>query len=193
MLKRIFFFKLRVENWRQYQCIILHRRQLNWYFSLSALIWDNTDMKMTPPVIQICHTQNALFSGWHFFLRGLFVAIIGKVQLNKLFLGDTAIWYNFFFDFFCKRVFQLTLNTLIKPNSPPSSESQNPKFKKNHHIVYSWFHSDSAHPIWAHHYIHLGPFHLGPSIGPFPFGPSIPAHPDWAHPVWAHPVWAHGC
>ncbi len=55
------------------------------------------------------------------------------------------------------------------------------------------FHSDSAHPIWAHHYIHLGPFHLGPSIGPFPFGPCIPAHPDWAHPVWAHPVWAHGC
>ena len=42
---------------------LLQRRQLNWYFSLSALTYDHTVNKMTSHMIHICHMQIALFSG----------------------------------------------------------------------------------------------------------------------------------
>ena len=38
---------------------MLQQRQLNWYFSLSALIYDHTVNKMTSHMIHICHMQNA--------------------------------------------------------------------------------------------------------------------------------------
>ena len=49
-------------------------------------------------------------SGWHFFLRGLFVAIIGEIQSNKLRFNNTDFTNSFFFlnEFYSfKRVYQL--------------------------------------------------------------------------------------
>ena len=69
-------------------------------FSLSALIYDHTLNKMTSLMIHICHIQIALFSGWHFFLRGLFVAVIGEMQSNKLHLAETALIFFFFCQLF---------------------------------------------------------------------------------------------
>ena len=54
------------------------------------------------------------------FLRGLFVAVIREIHSNKLFLCNTALILFFFFDFFCKRVYQLPLNTLITQPYPLS-------------------------------------------------------------------------
>ena len=62
-------------------------------------------------MIHICHMPNALFSGWHFCSARYFVAVIGELHWNKLNLSTTAL---IFFYFFCIRVFQLTLNTLIE-------------------------------------------------------------------------------
>ena len=87
-------------------------RQLNWYFSVSALIYDVTKKNMTPPMIHICHKQIALLSGWPFFLRGLFVAIIGEIHWNKLFFGCNTLYLFFFFWLFLQKgTFQLDVES----------------------------------------------------------------------------------
>ncbi len=96
------FRKLCVINWRWWLHESVYLLQLNWYFSVSALIYDLTMKKMTPPVIHICHKQIALLSGWHFFLRGLFVAIMGEIHSNKLFFGCNTIYLFFFADFLAR-------------------------------------------------------------------------------------------
>jgi hypothetical protein len=55
----------------EFNCRKYYLRQLNSHFSVSALIYDFTMKKMTPPVIHICHKQIALLTGCLFFARSI--------------------------------------------------------------------------------------------------------------------------
>ena len=61
----------RTQYWRWWLHESVYLRQLNWYFSVSALIYDLAMKNMTPPVIHICHKQIALLTGRHFFARSI--------------------------------------------------------------------------------------------------------------------------